>query len=93
LLKRFSTDVKVYRAYNKNHLFFTVFGKEAEEKLHSELKISSEQTIKFLTKVGEDKGHEFRVISYQAYEAELKARIVESDRIVDTPLEHILILN
>lgn len=34
---KFSTDIKVYRAYNKNHLFFTVFGKDIEEKIHSSL--------------------------------------------------------
>lgn len=34
LTKRFETDVKIYRAFNKTHIFFTVFGKNTEETLH-----------------------------------------------------------
>jgi hypothetical protein len=30
-------DVKVYRAFNKSHLFFTVFSKQHEEELHAKL--------------------------------------------------------
>jgi hypothetical protein len=38
LSKKFTTDCKVYRAYNKNHVFFTVFGKNNEEQIHEMLK-------------------------------------------------------
>jgi len=46
LTKHFECDVKVYRAYNKNHAFFTVFGKSFEEKIHSSLGEQGELHLK-----------------------------------------------
>lgn len=37
LSKTLQTDVKVYRAYNKNHAFFTVFTKPQEEIVHAKI--------------------------------------------------------
>ena len=37
LTKELGTDVKIYRAFNKTHVFLTVFGKPCEEKLNQTL--------------------------------------------------------
>ena len=94
LSKRFETDLKVYRAFNKTHVFFTVFAKPSEERLHQIITGEATGVHKFEANFESLKeNHEFKLISYARFEEEVRAKIQEADRIRDELPEYMHLLN
>lgn len=83
LTKELQADVKVYRAFNKNHVFFTVFGKPHEDKIQEKLKEKGVFEVNGSSTSGNGSAEveKFNVISYTQYEKELKERIVNEDNV------------
>ena len=57
LSKTLKTDVKVYRAYNKTHAFFTVFTKPQEELMHAKINEGGLQEHSFEATVDSNPNH------------------------------------
>jgi glycine/serine hydroxymethyltransferase len=93
LSKTLQTDVKVYRAYNKNHAFFTVFTKPQEEIMHSKINQGGLQEHLFEATVDSNPNHQFKVVSYTKYEAELRLKVIEADMVRDQMPEYMWLLN
>jgi hypothetical protein len=82
LSKRLSTEVKVYRAFNKNHVFFTVFGKASEDRVNGELLQGAVEFEGEVTNNGNLEKKVFKMTTYAKYEAEVRSRVEEADRII-----------
>jgi hypothetical protein len=91
LRTKFNTEAKVYRAYNKSHVFFTVFSKEAEEAIHKQ--IGDKPSLEVEASIPDVERHPFRVVTYSAYEKALRERLMEMDRISDELPEYMKALN
>lgn len=91
MTKKFETDVKVYRAFKKEHVFFTVFGKPQEQMVNDLIKEKQEHS--FEAPVAENDKHKFRVISYASFEEQTRLKIQEEDSLRDTLPDYVWILN
>ncbi len=90
--KRLETDVKVYRAFNKTHIFFTVFGKPCEERIQAMLGDAGEHKFEANFETLNEK-HNFRLINYTRFEEEVRKKIHDADMIRDELPEYIQLLN
>lgn len=82
-------------------MFFTVFGKESEDMLHSKLKerktlemfIESEYNPLDNSESPIIERHKYRIISYGKFEEEVKKQVKEADEIKDQLPDYIWLLN